>query len=69
MMYLADHRPEKKLDEYTESLLWFYLFGDRIISSTKLVHICWITNLFDSAPNHPHSSVCFRLKQPKPIQK
>ena len=57
-LYLADHRSEKNSDEYTESILWFNLFCERIISSAKLVHICWITNLFVSAPNLPHSSVC-----------
>ena len=35
MIYLADHRPEKNSDEYTESILWLYLFCDRIISSAK----------------------------------
>ena len=65
----ADHRLEKNSDEYTESILWFYLFCDRIISSAKLVHICWITYLFVSTPNLPHSSVCFRLKQPKLVKK
>jgi hypothetical protein len=69
MIYLADHRPEKNSDEYTESLLWFYLFCDRIISRAQLVHICSITNLHVSAPNLPHSSVCFRLKQSKLVKK
>ena len=62
MIYLADHRPEKNLDEYTESILWLYLSGDRSISGAKRVHICWITNLFVSTPNLSHSSVCCRLK-------
>jgi hypothetical protein len=62
MIYLADHRLEKNSDEYTESILWFYLFCDRIISIAKLVLICWITNLYVSAPDLPHSSVYFRLK-------
>ena len=69
MLYLADHRPEKNSDEYTESLLWLYLFYDRITSSAKLILICCITNIFVSAPNLPHSSVCFRLKQPKLVKK
>ena len=51
MIYLADHHPNKKSDEDRESILWFYLLCDRIISSTKLVHICWITDLFVSAPS------------------
>ena len=69
MIYLTDHRPEKKSDECSETLLWLYLFDDRIISSVKLVHISCITNLFVSAPNLPHSSVCFWLKQPKLVKK
>ena len=40
IVYLADHRIEKNSDEYIESLLWLYLFCDRIISSAKRVHIC-----------------------------
>ena len=69
MIYLADRRPEKNSDEYTESILWFYLFCDGMISSAKRVHICWITNLFVSAPDLPHSSVCFRFKQLKIVKK
>ena len=61
-MYLADHRPEEKSEEYTSSILRFYLFCGRIISSAKLIHTCWITYLFVSAPDLPHASVCFRLK-------
>ena len=60
MIHLADHRPEKNLDEYTESILWLDLFGDGVISSAKLVHICWLTYPFVSAPNLPHSSNFFR---------
>ena len=59
LVYLADHRPEKNLDEYVEAILWLYPFCDRITSSTERVHICWITYLFVSAPNLPHSSVYF----------
>jgi hypothetical protein len=62
MIYLADHCPEKNSDEYTESIRWFYLFCDRMISTAKRVHICWINYHFVSAPNLSHSSVCFRLK-------
>ena len=40
MIYLADHRPEKNSDEYSESIRWLYLFCDKIITSAKLVHIC-----------------------------
>ena len=40
MSYLADHLVEKNVDEYTESLVWLYLFSEGIISSAKLVHIC-----------------------------
>ena len=69
IIYLADHRPEKNSDEYTESVLWFTLFCDRIIWSAKLSHICWITYLYVSAPNLPHSSVCFRLKQSNLVKK
>ena len=69
MIYLADHRLKKNSDEYTKSILWLYLFGVRIIESAKLVNISWITNLFVSASHLPHSSVCFRLKQSKPIKK
>ena len=65
MIYLADHRPEKNSDEYKDSMLWLYLFCDRIISSVKLVHICWITNLHISAPNLLHSPAYFLLKQPR----
>ena len=60
-IYLADQLPETNSDEYTESLLWFYLFCDRIISSAKLLHICWMSCLFVFTPNLPHSSVYFRL--------
>ena len=65
MIYLADHRPGENSDDYTESELWFYLLCDKIISSAKFVHTCWITYLFGSAPNLPHSSVCFRIKAVK----
>ena len=68
LVYLADQRPEKNLDEYVEATLWLYPFCDRIISSAKFVHICWMNYLFVSAPNLPHSSVCFRLKQPKLVK-
>ena len=60
---------EKNLDKYTESILWLYLFCDRIISSAKRVHICWTTNLYVSAPNLPHSLAYFRLEQPKLVKK
>ena len=40
MILLTDQRPEKNSDEYTESIIWLYLFGGRIISSAKRVHIC-----------------------------
>ena len=69
MLYLADHRPEKNLDEYTESILWLYLFCDRMISSAKVILICWMTYLFVFALNLPHSMVCFRLKQQKLVNK
>ena len=69
MIYLADHRTEKNSDEYTESIFWLYLFCDSMISSVKLVHICWITNLYVSAPNRPYSSVCFRLELPRLVKK
>ena len=69
IIYLADHCPVKYSDEYKDSILWLYLFGDRIISSIKHAHICWITNPFVSAPNLPHSSVSFRLKQTKLVKK
>ena len=69
MIYLADHRPERKSDKYTESILCFYLLCDAITSNAKLVHICWITNLYISAPNLLHSSVCCRLKKPKLVKK
>ena len=68
MICLADHRSEKNSNEYIESILWLYLFCDRIISSEKRVQIYWITDLFVSAPNLPRSSVCFRLEQPKLVQ-
>ena len=58
MICLADHPQE----EYTESILSLVLFCNRIISSAKLVLICWIACLFVSASNLPHSSLCFRLK-------
>ena len=67
--YLADHRPEDNSHEYTESILWFYLLCDRVISSAKLVHISWITNFLVSTPNLPHCLVYFQLKQPKLIKK
>ena len=57
MIFLTDHRLEKSSDECTESILWLYLFFDRIISSAKLVHIYCITYLYVAAPNLPHSSV------------
>ena len=60
---------EKNLDKYTESILWLYLFCDRIISSAKRVHICWTTNLYVSAPNLPHSLAYFRLEQRKLVKK
>ena len=63
MICLADHPREKNSPEHTESILWLYLFGDWIISSEKRVHIRWITTLYVSAPNLPHSSVYFWLKQ------
>ena len=69
MIYLAGHRLETNSDEDTESILWFSLFCDRIISSAKLVHICWITYLIVSAPNLPYASFYFRVKQPKLINK
>ena len=69
MIYLADHRRGKDSVEYSESVLWLYVFGDRIISSAKPVHICWITDLYRSAPNLSHSSVYFRSKQPKLVKK
>ena len=70
MIYLADHRPEKNsTDEYTGSILWLYLFCDGIVSSVKRVLICWITNPFVSTPNLPYSSVYFRLKQPKLVER
>ena len=69
MTYLADHRPEKISDEYKEPLLWFFLFCDSMISSANPVLIWWITNLFVFTPNLPHSSFCFRLKQPKLVKK
>ena len=62
MIYPADHHLENISDEYIESILWFYLSCDSIISGAKLAHICWITNLHISAPNLPHSSVYFRFK-------
>ena len=62
IIYLADHCPEKNVGEYTESILWPYLFCGGIIPSAKLVHICWIPNLYASAPNLSHSSVNFRWK-------
>ena len=68
MIYLADHRPETNSDEYTELIFWLYLFCDRIISSAKRVHICWITNHYVYASSPPHSSVCFRLKQPRLVK-
>ena len=68
-IYLADHRPEKNSDGYTEFILWCYLFCDGIISSAKLVHTCWITNLYVSTPNLPHSLIWFRLKQPNLVKK
>ena len=58
VIYLADHLPEKNSDEYTESILWFYLFCDRVIARTKLVRICCITNPFVSTPE---SSTFFGL--------
>ena len=42
--------------------LRLYVFCDRIIPSATLVHICWITYLFVSAPNLPYSSVYCRLQ-------
>ena len=69
LIYLAYHCPEKNSNDYTESILWLYVFCDRIISNAKLVHICWIAYLFVSAPNLPHSSVYFRVKQPKLVNK
>lgn len=69
MIYVADHRPEKNSDEYTESIRWFYLFCDRIVSRAKLVHICWITYLFVSAPNLQHSPVCFQWEQLRLVKK
>ena len=68
MIHLTDHLPKKNSDEYTESILWFYLFCERSISSAKLVYIFCITNLDVSAPNLPHSSVCCRLKQQKLVK-
>ena len=65
LVYLADHRPEKNLDEYVEAILCLYPFCDRITSSAKRVHICWITNLHISAPNLLHSPAYFLLKQPR----
>ena len=69
LVYLPDHHPEKNLDEYEEAILWLYPFCDRITSSAKRVHIRWITYLFVSAPHLPHSTVRFRLEQPKLVQK
>jgi hypothetical protein len=69
MIDLADHLLEKNSDENTESILWLYLFCDRIISNAKLVYICWTTDLYVSAPKFPHSSVCFRFRQRKPVKK
>ena len=68
MIYVADHRPEKNSDEYTESIRWFYLSCDRIIPSAKRVHICWITYLFVSAPHLPHPSIYCRLEQPELVK-
>ena len=68
MIYVADHRPEKNSDEYTESILRLYLFGDRMISSAKRVQICWITHLFVVTRDLPYSSVCFRSKQAKLVK-
>ena len=68
MIYLTDHRLEENSDEYTESILRLYFFFGRIISSAKLVLICWITNLDISIPNLPHSSVCFSRKQSKLVR-
>ena len=62
MIYLADQRSERNTDEYTESIIWFTLFCKTIISSAKRVLICWIANLFASAPNLSHSPVCFQVK-------
>ena len=62
MIYLADHRPKKNSNEGAEWILWFYFFCDGISTSAKLVHICWIINLYVSTSSLPHSSVCFRLK-------
>ena len=68
MSSLADHRVQRDSAKYTESILGFYLFGDRIISSAKCVHICWIIYLYVFALNLPYSSVYFRLKQPKLVK-
>ena len=68
VIYLDDYRREENSDEDTESILCCYLFCDRIISSAKRVHVCWITYLFVSPPNLPHSSVCCWLKQPKLVK-
>ena len=46
MMYLADRCPKKNSDEFTESILWVYLFCDRIISSAKRVHVHMLNHLF-----------------------
>ena len=69
VIYLADHCPEKNSDEYKESILLLYLFRDRIIPSTNLVYICWITYLFVSAPNLQHSPVCFQWEQLRLVKK
>ena len=58
----------EKLEEYTESILRLCLVYDRVISSAKRVHICWVTYLHVSTADLPHSSVCFRVKQPKLVK-